>query len=199
MSNPNAELMREPGDNGSEPPQVELSGGTPNGAAGTDQEIYHVPDTPDNNHLDSILNREEEDLRSEKEKEDVIKALEAIVSCYSFNVINARTACGQIGQVPLATDKEHLIYIRRIIGETEDPGIYGYPFAKNDVSEPGHPEATPSPQENHHSHIANAKRAELENWFNSKIAECERNPLRYFHSQRIFGDVHMCLRQQKIC
>ena len=36
ISNPNAKLTREPGDDGSELPHVELSGGTPSGAAGTD-------------------------------------------------------------------------------------------------------------------------------------------------------------------
>ena len=159
---PAGEEMEDQGGTGSERPEVELSGDTPGGPAGTEQHEYQYQ-TPHN--VASILDSEDEDLRNETEKEDVLKALEAIVSCHNLNktIIDVRTACSQIGQVPLATEKEQLAYMRKIIPADADPELYGFPFTKAEAVE----------SEEHGEHLHRDQNPEirrLENWFSQKFA-----------------------------
>ena len=167
---PADEKMKDQEDTGPECPEAEPSGGASGGADRTEQQKdheYQIPPTVpsfDALSLDAILNSENEDMRTQEEYDEVIKALDAIVALHNINKgFTVHMACSQIGQVPSATEKEQLLYMKKILPANANPRSYGFPFTKAEAFE--------SEKDGEHlPRTLNPEMQELENWFRQKFA-----------------------------
>ena len=144
---------------------------------------------------------EEEDARTDKEKADVLKVLEGIVSSYDMRLRSIRMALEDISKVTKATTDERQLYVSKIIGEDGKPEEYGWPFDPDATNTPGdHEESSQGgSEESDLDRKVTNRLLDLTEWFSTRLDKHNKNgPLYHqliavgeeiFHNAKIQLDI----------